>query len=66
MATSYTKEFLIDAYVSRFLDCPDISIEQLCELETNAITLYDKVGRDKFRTYASLDAEALRLYKQKF
>jgi hypothetical protein len=60
----YTKEFLIAAYLSRFLKCTLITIEQLVELEELADKFYDKVGRDQFRVYASLDADAIRLYKQ--
>jgi hypothetical protein len=60
----YTKEFLIAAYMSRFIKCNLITIDQLVALETQADKFYDKVGRDKFRVYASLDAEAIRLYKQ--
>lgn len=60
----YTKEFLIDAFMSRYIKCTLISIEQLENMEKMAIDLYDRVGRDKFRTYASLDAEAIKLYKE--
>lgn len=28
-------------------------------------TFYDKVGKDKFRVWASLDADALKVYKAK-
>jgi hypothetical protein len=59
----YSKEFLIDAFLSRYIACPLISIEKLENLEKMAVDLYDRIGRDKFRTYASLDAEALRAYK---
>jgi len=59
----YNKEFLVDAFMSRFLTCSLISIEKLVELEDMANTFYDEVGRDKFRTYCSLDAEAIKLYK---
>lgn len=62
---SYTKEFLIDAFMSRYIECSLISIEQLERLEQMADKFYDEVGRDKFRTYASLDAEAIRVYKNK-
>lgn len=62
---AYTKEFLLDAYLSRFVACKAITIEQLEVLENNAETFYDCVGRDKFRVYASLDAEALREYKNR-
>ena len=60
----YTKEFLIAAYMSRFIKCSLITIEQLVALETQADKFYDEVGRDKFRVYASLDADAIKLYKQ--
>jgi hypothetical protein len=59
----YSKEFLIEAFMSRFLKCELLSIEKLCELEEIANRFYDEVGRDKFRTYASLDAEAIRKFK---
>lgn len=59
----YTREFLVDAFMSRYIACQLITIEQLERLETMAYDLYDKVGRDKFRSYASLDADAIKLYK---
>jgi hypothetical protein len=59
----YTKEFLIDAFMSRFLACSLITIEQLVELESMANRFYDEVGRDKFRVYCSLDADAIKTYK---
>ena len=62
---AYSKQFLIDAFMSRYIECSLISIEQLESLETLATKFYDEVGRDKFRTYASLDAEAIRVYKNK-
>lgn len=58
---AYSKQFLIDAFLSRYL--PYISIEVLVYLEQSASDLYDRVGRDKFRDYASLSAEAIRDYK---
>lgn len=54
---SYSKQFLIDAYLWRFKGL-DTKI-----LEENANTYYDKVGKDKFRTAASLDASYLKEYK---
>jgi len=60
----YTKDFLIDAFMSRYIKCTLISIEQLEKMEQMALELYDRVGRDKFRMYASLDAEAIKLYKE--
>ena len=59
----YTKEFLIAAFMSRYLQCALISIEQLENLEKMAHELYNRVGKDKFRDYASLDASAIKLYK---
>lgn len=56
----YTKQFLIDAFMSRYLS---LSIETLEKLELMANELYDTVGRDKFRVYCSLDADAIRNYK---
>ena len=60
---AYTKDFLVDAFMSRFLTCSLITIDQLVELESMANRFYDEVGRDKFRTYCSLDSEAIKLYK---
>lgn len=59
----YSRQFLIDAFMSRYIKCSLISIESLVRLEQMANDLYDKVGRDSFRSYASLDAEAIRIYK---
>jgi len=50
--------------MSRYIACNLITIEQLEHLETITAKLYDKVGRDKFRVYASLDADAIKIYKQ--
>ena len=59
----YSRDFLIDAFLSRYISCTLISIESLVRLEQMANDLYDRVGRDNFRVYASLDADALRVYK---
>jgi hypothetical protein len=59
----YSRDFLIDAFMSRYISCALITIEQLVRLEQMAHDLYDRVGRDAFRVYASLDAEAIRVYK---
>lgn len=61
----YTKEFLIDAFMSRYVNCDHLSIEKLERLEIMANDLYDRVGRDQFRVYCCLDAEAIREYKNK-
>ena len=60
---AYSRDFLISAFLSRYTQCQLITIEQLERLEQMAVDLYDRVGRDSFRTYASLDAEAIRVYK---
>jgi hypothetical protein len=59
----YTKEFLIAAFMSRYIHCSLLSIEQLEHLEQLASDCYDKFGRDKFRDYASLNADAIKQYK---
>ena len=59
----YNHDFLIDAFMSRYLACDLITIEQLVNLEQMAHDLYNRVGREQFRKYASLDAEAIRVYK---
>jgi hypothetical protein len=64
MARGYDKEFLIAAYMSRFIKAMFIPIEALCTLEENAEKLYDRVGKDEFRVYASLDAAAIKEYKK--
>lgn len=60
----YTKEFLIDAFMSRYTACTLLTIEQLENLENLATSFYDKVGKEKFRTYASLDALAIKQYRE--
>ena len=59
----YSRDFLISAFMSRYISCTLISIESLVRLEQMANDLYDRVGRDSFRVYGSLDAEAIRVYK---
>ena len=56
----YTKDYLIGAYLDRYVEVCDI--DKLLLLEANANKLYDEVGKDRFRTYASLDAQRLREY----
>ncbi len=55
----YTKEFLVDAYLSRYLKCAtDLSV-----LRNMAEQQYDRDGKEKFRACASLDADALKKFK---
>lgn len=60
----YTKEFLVDAFLSKFINCNIITVEQMESLERMANNFYDEVGRDKFRVYASLDADVIKRYKE--
>lgn len=57
----YTKEFLVNAFVSRYEPLGLDAVESTAEMAND---FYDKVGKDKFRVYCSLDAEAIRKYKQ--
>lgn len=64
MAAAYTKSFLMDAFISRYeevlaKDTPDerAAYIKMCS------DYYDKVGKDRFRVYASLDADAIKVFK---
>lgn len=59
----YSKQFLIDVALDRFLHCSLVTVAQLESLEKMYNSFYDKVGREAFRTYASVDAEAIKTYK---
>lgn len=61
----YTKEFLVDTFLDKFINCNIITVEQMESLEIMANNFYDEVGRDKFRVYASLDADVIKRYKEK-
>jgi hypothetical protein len=63
MALAYSKDFLVKAYLWRFRES-EATDAQMLKLEDLAVNLYDEVGKDKFRTYASLTPEYLKLYKQ--
>lgn len=60
----YTKELLMDAFLWRYTDylltLDNETIEARVKMYSDH---YDKVGRDKFREYASLDAEAIRKFR---
>ena len=60
----YTKEFLVDAFLHRYMACKAITLEEFDRLEVMANKLFDEAGRDKFRVYANHDADALRQYKK--
>ena len=56
----YTREFLVDAFVHRYEPLGEMVVIKQTLL---AEKLFDEVGKDKFRVYASLDAEAIRKFK---
>lgn len=64
MALAYDKDFLIEAFCSRYKEILDNSPE---ESRFNYMVMvadfYDKVGKDKFRVWASLDADAIKVFK---
>ena len=58
----YTREFLINAFLSRYMDLPTDNFMRLADMADN---FFDEVGRGKFRVYCSLDADAIRVYKNR-
>jgi hypothetical protein len=56
----YTKEFLVDAFVSRY---ESLSKETVAKTKALANKCYDEHGKDKFRVYAAVDADAIRKFK---
>lgn len=60
MAAAYTKEFLVNAFVHRYRS---LDQDKVVSLRNMANSFYDDVGRDKFRIYCSLDAQAIREYR---
>jgi hypothetical protein len=56
----YTREFLVDAFAHRYESLGEMVVIKQTLL---AEKLFDEVGKDKFRVYASLDAEAIRKFK---
>ena len=59
----YDKEFLVEAALSRF---ELLDIEKIEGLRTMFDKFYDEVGKDRFRIYTSLSAEAIKKYKEKW
>ncbi len=58
----YNKEFLLECYAHRF---EPLGLEAMEDMYQLGKQFYDKVGKDKFRVYARVDAEAIRDYKNK-
>ena len=59
----YTKDFLVDAFVSRYAETFKTSEELNRFREVYGSRHFDKVGKDQFRKDCSLDAAAIKLYK---
>jgi hypothetical protein len=59
----YTREFLVSAFLSRYVSLPE---DKFAGLHIMAEKFYDESGRDKFRAYCSLDADAIRKYQYEF
>lgn len=59
MATAYSKDFLVSAFMFRYCEA-NVDTRRM---ERDAYKLYDEVGKDKFREYASLDAKEIQRYK---
>ena len=60
--TGYKKEFLVNAFVSRYEPLGLEAVEKQYQL---ASLFYDTTTKEQFRKYCSLDAEALADYKRK-
>ena len=61
---TYTKEFLIDAFLWRYTDVLLTKSKQEVDKYVKMVTdYYDSVDKDTFRTYASLDAEKIKEFR---
>ena len=58
----YSKEFLVDAFLDRYKDVVDTSEGRYVKMINDQ---YDRQGKDAFRVSASLDAEAIKVFKAK-
>ena len=66
MAVAYTKEFLMSAFIDRFAEVLAKDTPEEAAKYTKMVSdFYDKVGKDKFRVSASLDADAIKVFKAK-
>lgn len=60
----YSKEFLVDAFIHHYSVVLETYAKERAEKFFEMVDkFYDTVGRDQFRLYCSLDAEALRKFK---
>lgn len=60
MGLAYTKEFLIEAALFRFKVLGEERVNKMRPMYNET---YDKYGKEKFRVYTCLDAEAIRSFK---
>ena len=64
MAAAYTKTFLVDAFLWRYTDVlVKDTAEQVASYTSMINTFFDRVGKDKFRVWCSLDADEIKRYK---
>lgn len=64
MAVAYTKEFLVSAFVSRYVSIFKTTEDKAEFTETYGNQHYDKVGKEQFRKDCCLDADAIKIYKE--
>ena len=61
MALAYTREFLIDVFVSKYTPLGSKAMDSMRKI---ANTTYDMYGKDEFRKFSSVTPEAIRKYKE--
>jgi hypothetical protein len=59
---TYTREFLISAFLSRYVSIETDAFMRLVDMTE---LFYSSVSREQFRSYCSLDAAAIKDYKNK-
>ena len=60
----YTREFLIDAFLWRYSEVLLNDTKEQADKYIKMVTdFYDKVGRDKFRVWCSLDAAEIKKFR---
>lgn len=64
MGVAYTKDFILDAAMHRY-EATFETPEKRTKFRDMISAQYDRQGKDKFRQYASLDAAAIRDFKNK-
>lgn len=60
----YTKEFLMDAFIWRYTEVLEKDTKENADKYIQMISdFYDRVGKDKFRVWCSLDADEIKNFK---